>query len=177
MSDKLSVGELNEKKELSEINTASPKLTFRRLLGKLLCLIARKTPLLSGKYRAKLRKIQGVHFVDASSVFIGEDVYFDDIYPENITIGRDVLITSGTKILAHYLDTEFKPMPGRPFRFYFGNVEIGNGVFIGMNVVIAKNVRIGNGVVIGAGSVVTKDIPDNVIVGGVPAKIIRNKTV
>ena len=48
-----------------------------------------------------------------------------------------------------------------------------NNVFIGCNSIIMGGVRIGNNVVIGAGSVVTKDIPDNSVVVGNPAKVIK----
>lgn len=54
-----------------------------------------------------------------------------------------------------------------------GPVVIGSNVWLGDNVIIVGPVRIGDGVVIGANSVVTRDVPSNVIVGGVPAKIIK----
>jgi len=54
-----------------------------------------------------------------------------------------------------------------------GKVIIGKNVWIGANVTILKDVNIGDNSIIGAGAVVTKDIPSNVIVGGVPAKIIK----
>lgn len=50
---------------------------------------------------------------------------------------------------------------------------VGNNCFIGLGARILGTVNIGNNVVIGANSVVTKDIPDNTVVGGVPAKIIK----
>jgi serine O-acetyltransferase len=50
---------------------------------------------------------------------------------------------------------------------------IGNNVSLGANVTIIGNVTIGNNVIIGAGSVVVKDIPDNCIVAGNPAKVIK----
>lgn len=50
---------------------------------------------------------------------------------------------------------------------------IGNNVVLGANVVVIGNVTIGNNVVVGAGSVIVKDIPDNVIVAGNPARIIK----
>lgn len=54
-------------------------------------------------------------------------------------------------------------------------VIIGDNCYIGVGAKIFGNVKIGNNVTIGANSVVTKDIPDNAVVGGVPAKIIRIK--
>ena len=52
-------------------------------------------------------------------------------------------------------------------------VTIGNDVWIGANCTILPGVNIGNNVVIAAGAVVTKDVPDNCVVGGVPAKVIK----
>lgn len=52
-------------------------------------------------------------------------------------------------------------------------VKIGNDVWIGGNCTILPGVTIGNNVIIAAGAVVTKDVPDNSLVAGVPAKIIR----
>ena len=52
-------------------------------------------------------------------------------------------------------------------------MTIGNDVWIGGNVTILPGIRIGNNVVVAAGAVVTKDVPDNVVVGGVPARIIK----
>lgn len=54
---------------------------------------------------------------------------------------------------------------------------IGDNVTLGANVVIIGKVRVGNDVVIGAGSVVVKDIPDNVVVAGNPAKIIKYNSI
>lgn len=55
------------------------------------------------------------------------------------------------------------------------DIEIGNSCWIGDNVYIREGVKIGNRVTIGANSVVTKSFPDDVIVAGVPAKIIKSK--
>lgn len=52
-------------------------------------------------------------------------------------------------------------------------IKIGNKVWIGQGAQILKGVTIGDGAIIAAGAVVTKDVPSNVIVGGVPAKIIQ----
>lgn len=54
----------------------------------------------------------------------------------------------------------------------FGSITIQNNVFIGANTIIMPNVKIGNNVVVGAGSVITKNIDDNCVVAGIPAKYI-----
>ena len=53
------------------------------------------------------------------------------------------------------------------------NVVIGEHVWIGSHVTILKGVNIGNDAIIGTGSLVTKDVPPNVVVGGTPAKILK----
>jgi len=151
---------------------AQPNRGIKRIIGKLIQFMARKLPFIPGKIRVKLQQLQGVHFKNWSSTFLGEDVFFDDIYPEKIFIGENVRITAGVRVLTHFFDTKFTPTPDRPFRFYTGEVVIGDNVFIGMNTVIAKPVVIGNGAVIGANSVVTNDIPENAIAVGSPAKVI-----
>lgn len=52
-----------------------------------------------------------------------------------------------------------------------GAIKIGNNVFIGQNVIVMPGVTIGDNVVVGIGSLVTKDIPDNTVVAGSPAKV------
>ena len=54
-----------------------------------------------------------------------------------------------------------------------GRPVVGNDVQLGANVVLIGGVHIGDNVVIGAGSIVVKDIPDNCVVAGNPAKVIR----
>lgn len=55
----------------------------------------------------------------------------------------------------------------------FGNVQIGNDVWIGARAIILDGLKIGDGAIVGAGAVVTKDVPAYAVVGGVPAKVLR----
>lgn len=76
-------------------------------------------------------------------------------------------LASGCSLLAH--DGSTKKIVGYS---RVGRIDIGNDVFIGAYSIILPNINIGNKVIIGAGSVVTKDIPDNSVAVGNPAKVI-----
>ena len=56
----------------------------------------------------------------------------------------------------------------------YGDIMLEDNVWIGSNAIILENVKIGANSVIAAGAVVTKDVPKNVIVAGVPARVIKN---
>lgn len=93
-----------------------------------------------------------------------------DIMP--VHIGDYVMIGPNTLIT-----TVNHPLTPKGRREHLGigkPVTIGNDVWIGGNVTILPGVTIGNNVVIAAGAVVTKDVPDNCVVGGVPAKKIKD---
>ena len=92
-----------------------------------------------------------------------------DIMP--VHIGDYVMIGPNTLI-----STVNHPITPKGRREHLGigkPVTIGNDVWLGGSVTICPGVTIGNNVVVAAGAVVTKDVPDNSLVGGVPAKLIR----
>jgi maltose O-acetyltransferase len=91
----------------------------------------------------------------------------DESHSYHITIGNDVSLAPNVHILAHDASTWW-------FLEYtkIKNTVIGNRVFIGAGSIIMPGVTIGNEVIIGAGSVVTKDVPDNCIHAGNPAKFL-----
>lgn len=84
-----------------------------------------------------------------------------------ISIGNNVTMAPRVHILCHDAST-------KQFLNYtkIGKVTIGNNVFIGAETVVLPNVTIGDNVIIGANSTVSKDIPDNSVAVGNPAKVI-----
>lgn len=88
-----------------------------------------------------------------------------------VTIGDYVMIGPNTMIST--VNHPMTPMGRRKHLAIVKPVKIGNDVWIGGNVTILPGVTIGNNVVVAAGAVVTKDVPDNTLVGGVPAKVIK----
>lgn len=98
-----------------------------------------------------------------------KNVYlFDTNYPQDIFIEEGVRLTSGVKIVTHFMN----PNTGSYDR---GKVHICKGAYLGMNTLVVKPVTIGERAIIGAGSVVTKDIPANEVWAGNPAKFIRKR--
>lgn len=120
---------------------------------------------------------------DTKTLFIGENCEFGDmthiVAYEKVEIGNNVLIASKCFISdtshGNYTGTDQDSPVTIPNnrKLVTSPVKIGDRVWIGENVVILKGVSIGNGCIIGANSVVTKDVPDNCIVTGVPAKILK----
>lgn len=107
---------------------------------------------------------------------IGEFCHITAI--NSITIGNGVLtgrwvtITDNSHGQTTFEDLQIPPLKRKPYSK--GPVVIGNNVWIGDKATILPGITIGDGAVIGAGSVVTKDVPAMSIVGGNPAKVIKN---
>jgi len=96
------------------------------------------------------------------------------LYSELIYLHNNICIGSNVVFVTHdathvILNRKYGP---QKFVEEIGCIEIMDNVFIGSGTQIMNNVRIGSNVIIGAGSVVTKDIPDNSVYSGNPARYI-----
>ena len=89
---------------------------------------------------------------------------------ENVYLQPDFNCDNGKNI---HVGHPFSPKDRREKKAYSKPVAIGDDVWIGGNCTILPGVTIGNNVVVAAGAVVTKDVPDNCVVAGVPARIIK----
>jgi acetyltransferase-like isoleucine patch superfamily enzyme len=109
------------------------------------------------------------------NITIGTGCYFNfNVFLDTtgeITIGNNVVFGHNIKIITSNHRTENPEF--RAGDVYTQPVTIGDGTWLSADVTILPGVTIGKGVVIAAGAVVSKDVPDNVLVGGVPAKVIK----
>ena len=119
-----------------------------------------------------------IEFARSLGVKVGNNVRFYGINrsmfgsePWLISIGDNCYITAGVQFINHDGGTLIlrKEIPTLEWT---APIEIGNDVYIGVRCIILPNVKIGNRCIIGAGSIVSKDIPDNSVYAGVPARFI-----
>lgn len=148
-----------------------------------LCQLANETPIDNPEYVKYLeelfnRKLGGIRIL---TPFICD-------FGNRVTFGKNVFINHSA-ILSASGGIEFEDgvsvAPGvriatinhdfnnRHTIYTYGKVTIKKNAWIGMNVTICPGVTIGKNSVVAAGAVVTKDVPDNAVVGGVPAKVIK----
>lgn len=102
------------------------------------------------------------------------DLSFVGSEPYLVEIGSDCVFAGEVKFFTHdggvnvinklYYRDEYKDKVGK--------VKIGDNCFIGFRTIVLPNVTIGNNCIVGAGSIVSKDLPDNGVYAGVPAKFI-----
>ena len=125
-------------------------------------------------------KITGTFSVPNSMIFFWESL--DNTRENsNLNIGKYCSIASGCKIFLggnHRHDrasTWLHPDIKKDSITSNGNVSIGNDVWIGFGATIMSGVTIGDGAIVAADAVVSKDVPAYSIVGGNPAKIIKNR--
>jgi acetyltransferase-like isoleucine patch superfamily enzyme len=125
------------------------------------------------KYACGLRIVQKMKNVKIGKrCSFGGDVVFhaDDL----IEVGDDCMFAYGVNIVTAGHDYNVPLMRKKVIR---KPVRIGSNVWIGVNALILPGVTIKDGAVVGAGAVVTKDVPENAIMIGSPARVIKYRNV
>lgn len=110
---------------------------------------------------------------------VGDNFFFQPRFipsdPELIKFHNNVTVASGVTFINHDLiHNVMQNIDNSWYNYYAGCIEVMDNVFIGSNSTILPNVKIGPNAIIAAGSVVTKDVPENSVVAGVPAKVIES---
>lgn len=125
-------------------------------------------------------KVDPINYARSLGVKIGNECRLINIKPGFgtfgsepylITIGNHVTITANVQFVTHDGGVWVFRLDD-PAIDLFGEIVIEDNVFIGYGALVMPCVHIGSNCVVGAGSVVTKNVPSNVVVAGVPAKII-----
>ena len=104
------------------------------------------------------------------NVHIGPLVTIDDVYPNFVIIEDGVSIAGQNFIITHNKPLEYHKHLSEAF---LGPVVIRKNAWVAIGVIILPGVTIGEGAIVASGSVVNKDVPPNTLVGGVPAKILK----
>lgn len=114
--------------------------------------------------------------IAGNNSYIGESSTIQAFEGTKIVIGDNCRISHNVRFYScsNDPDSDFND-PQKEIVLKKGDIIVGNGTWIGANVMINPGVIIGKNVVIGANSVVTSNIEDDTIVGGVPARKIRTK--
>lgn len=118
--------------------------------------------------------------ITGKNVSIGKGTYYNSGYisagdTAKVTIGAWTAIGYNVSLVAATHDVNFPTGPEHMRPMHSCDIAIGDGVWMGNNVVVLPGCKIGNFAVIGANSVVNADVPDFAIAAGIPARVIRTK--
>lgn len=97
-------------------------------------------------------------------------IIIDRAYPDYVRIEDNAMLAGGNHLLAHSRAPEY--FKGKLLS-YVAPIVIKEYAWLGINSIVLPGVTIGKGAVVTAGSVVTEDVPDNTIVRGNPAVVVR----
>ena len=145
---------------------AMPRFLYRRAMDHFLQVISRIVPY-SG-IRIRLHRMRGVKI--GKNAHIGPMVTIDDVYPNFVVIEDGVSLAGQIYVLTHNKPLEYHKHLSEAF---LGPVIIKKNAWIAIGVIILPGVTIGEGAIVASGAVVSRDVPPNTMVGGIPAKIIR----
>jgi acetyltransferase-like isoleucine patch superfamily enzyme len=118
----------------------------------------------------KIRCHEGLVSIGAKTV-LGQECTISAY--QHVSIGRECVIADRVMFIDFDHGVVDVDRPIRLQGIYKRDVRVGNNVWIGYGACVLRGVTIGDNAIVGTNSVVTKDVPDNAVVGGVPARVIR----
>ncbi len=118
----------------------------------------------------KIRAHEGEVSIGAKSV-LGQECTISAF--QHVAIGRECIIADRVMLIDFDHGMVEVERPIREQGIYKRNVDVGHNVWIGYGACLLRGVRVGHNSVIGTSSVVTANVPENAVVGGIPAKLIR----
>lgn len=122
-------------------------------------------------WRTHIHRLRGVNI--GQGVYIGHEVLFDRVFPDQIFIDDNTSIGDRSIITSHANIPSNTPLK-RIYPRTIKQTKIGKNVWIMPNVTIAPGVTVGDEVVVATGSVVTRDIPSKSLAAGVPARVVKD---
>ena len=122
----------------------------------------------------KVRCHEGLVTIGAKTV-LGQECTISAF--EHVSIGRECVIADRVMLIDFDHGVVDVDRPIRAQGIYKRPVSVGNNVWIGYGACILRGVTVGDNAIIGTNSVVTSDVPDNAVVGGVPARVLRMRAV
>jgi acetyltransferase-like isoleucine patch superfamily enzyme len=118
----------------------------------------------------KIRCHEGRVSVGAKSV-MGQECTISAY--QNVSIGRECVIADRVMLIDFDHGTVEHERPIRLQGIYKRDVHVGHNVWIGYGACILRGVTVGDNAIVGTNAVVTRDVPENAVVGGVPARVLR----
>jgi acetyltransferase-like isoleucine patch superfamily enzyme len=118
----------------------------------------------------KIRVHEGVLDIGAKTVF-GQECTVSAF--QHISIGRECILADRVMIIDFDHGMVEVERPIREQGIYKRDVNIGHNVWVGYGACFLRGVTVGDNAVVGTSAVVTDDVPENAVVGGIPAKVIR----
>jgi acetyltransferase-like isoleucine patch superfamily enzyme len=120
----------------------------------------------------KIRAHEGVVEIGAKTV-LGQECTISSF--QRVSIGREGILADRVMLIDFDHGVVEVERPIRLQGIYKRDVQVGNNCWVGYGACILRGTTIGDNCVIGTSTVVTKDVPDNAIVGGVPARVLRTR--
>jgi acetyltransferase-like isoleucine patch superfamily enzyme len=118
----------------------------------------------------KIRAHEGVVEIGAKTV-LGQECTISSF--QSVRIGRECILADRVMLIDFDHGVVEVERPIRLQGIYKRDVEVGNNCWIGYGACILRGTTVGDNCVVGTSTVVTKDVPDNAVVGGVPARLLR----